>query len=246
MTQEDPVRYWQDLTANYRQMSDGELLQLSEKPEELTEVARQVLGDEMKLRKLSAVEAQPLSPVSVPGNAPVNWEPRSYRNEFVDREAEEAAGPREYTWKTKLCDCETRIEAVQLAAALQRAGIESWIQDSSVGSGAFDLTYPRVFVAADQLEEAHAVAAQPIPQDIIAESLEVEDARPLEFELPRCPKCGAHDPVLCAHGEQKIRDPKSSGEDWVNHWVCEACGAEWSDPQAAPEEEGDGRRSSSF
>lgn len=130
MAQEDPVRYWQDLTANYRQMSDGELLQLSEKPEELTEIARQVLRDEMKVRNLSA-PGQPLPSVGVTGNANINWEPRSYRNEFVDREAEEAAGPREYTWKTELCDCETRMEAVQLAAALQRAGIESWIQDSS-------------------------------------------------------------------------------------------------------------------
>jgi hypothetical protein len=246
VTQDDPLRYWQDLTDNYRQMSDGELLQLSEKPEELTEVARQVLRDELKLRNLSQVEARPLQPASVKSHANINWEPRSYRNEFVNREAEAAAGPRDYTWKTKLCDCETRIQAVQLAAALQRAGIESWIQDSRVSSGPFDLTYPRVFVAADQLEEAQAVAAQPIAPEIVAESFELEEARPLEFELPHCPKCGAPDPGLCAEDELKPGDPKPDDNDWVNRWMCENCGAEWSDPQAAPEEDADGRSSSSF
>src|SRR5438270_11711496 len=52
--QDDPAQYWQDLTENYRQMSDGELLELSAKPEDLTEIARQVLRDEMDRRKIEA------------------------------------------------------------------------------------------------------------------------------------------------------------------------------------------------
>lgn len=83
------------------------------------------------------------------------------------------------------------------------------------------------------------MAAQPIAQDIVAESLELEETQPLEFELPQCPKCGAHDPVLCPHEELKTRDAKTNEEDWVNQWICEACGAEWSDPQTAPEEDAD-------
>ena len=72
-----------------------------------------------------------------------------------------------------------------------------------------------MLVAADQLEQARAIAAQPIPQEIIEESkTEVP-----EFELPVCPKCGAADPVL-------------EGVDPVNTWRCEACGYEWTEPAA--------------
>src|SRR5579859_990473 len=49
---EDAVRYFQDLCENYRQMSDGELLQLAEKPEDLTEVAQEVLRGEIRRRRL--------------------------------------------------------------------------------------------------------------------------------------------------------------------------------------------------
>jgi uncharacterized Zn finger protein len=41
-----------------------------------------------------------------------------------------------------------------------------------------------------------------------------------EFVLPKCPKCGAEDPVL-------------EGADPVNTWRCETCGKLWSEPPAA-------------
>ena len=235
--QDDPVRYWQDLTENYRQMSDGELLSLAEKPEDLTDIAQQVLGDEMKKRKLSEPKAEPMPPAGAKNQADIRWEPSSYRYEFPDDHPEDGDAPREYTWKTKLCDCETRMQALQLAAALQRAGIDSWIQGPRGTSSAFDLTFPRILVAADQLEQAQAIATQPIPQDIIDELMEEEENRPQEFELPRCPKCGAPDPVLCPAEELKPGDPRRHDLDWVNMWLCEACGAEWADPQATNDDE---------
>jgi len=76
-----------------------------------------------------------------------------------------------------------------------------------------------VLVAADQLDEARAVAARPIPPDIVEQS----KIAPPEFEPPFCPKCGAADPVL-------------ENADPVNEWKCEVCGAEWSDPVAGPED----------
>jgi len=228
--QGDPAQYWQDLTANYREMSDGELLELAAKPEELTEVAQQVLRDEMKLRKLALAAPKRAALVGAKENARVRWEPTNYRNEFSHQESEQTEGPREYTWKTKLCDCETRLQAIQLAAALERAGIDSWIQTSRTSGDPTDLTYPRILVAADQLEQAQAVAAQPIPQDIIDESLEEQTSEPQEFEVPRCPQCGAPDPVLCPAEESKIGDPKPDDKEWINTWYCEFCGAEWTDP----------------
>ncbi len=64
--QDDPVQYWQDLTANYAQMSDGELLDLAWKPEDLTEVAGQVVRYVMKQRGLAARPTESPSRASTP------------------------------------------------------------------------------------------------------------------------------------------------------------------------------------
>jgi hypothetical protein len=49
----------QRLQENYRGMSDGELLELAAKPEDLTEMAQQALRGEMAARKLKVAAAQP-------------------------------------------------------------------------------------------------------------------------------------------------------------------------------------------
>ncbi len=92
-------------------------------------------------------------------------------------------GSHEYTWKTVLCDCDTNEQAQELSAALRQAGIESWVQQARE----FGRSYPRVLVAADQLDQARAIAARPIPPEIVAES----QTEVPEFVPPSCPKCGA-------------------------------------------------------
>jgi ribosomal protein L37AE/L43A len=129
----------------------------------------------------------------------------------------------DYTWKTLVCECETSEQAWQLKEVLRRAGIESWfefdgqslsfvpqIQDR-VGVGGL-----RVLVAADQLDQARAVAARPIPPEIVEESKTSEP----DYSPPTCPRCGASDPIL------EAVDP-------VNYWKCDQCGASWTD-SAAP------------
>ncbi len=224
---DDPARYWQDLTENYRRMSDGELLELAEKPEDLTEVARQVLRDEMKLRKLD----KPRPAVGVPRTMNVTRKsydalagPLAHPNvvssdagSMADEADSDDDSSGEFTWKALLCDCGSADQALQLRAALMRYGIESWVTQVSAYSA--DVPGPQVYVAADQLEEARAIAAQPIPQDILDEWNTVVP----EFELPLCPQCGTnHDVVL------EDADP-------ANLWLCETCGTEWIDPVPSPE-----------
>jgi hypothetical protein len=211
---DDPQRYWSDLTENYRQMSDGELLELEESRADLTEMAQQVLRDEIRKRGLD--EKKPAEAAKFTGrDAVVHWESPRYRD--MAREPSEGGGtPHEFTWKTLLCECETTQEAWQVAETLRRAGIESWVTRSMA---AWDASGPRVQVAADQFEQAQAILASPIPQDVVEES----QSKVPEFELPACPMCGAADPVL-------------EGVDPVNAWVCESCGAEWNDPEDAPED----------
>jgi hypothetical protein len=212
--QDDPQRYWRDLTENYRQMSDGELLELGESRGDLTEMAQQVLRDEMKRRGLD--EAKPAGgPKITDRDAAVHWESPRYRDR--PREApDESDVPGEFTWKTLLCECDTTQEAWQVGETLRRAGIESWVTGSRA---AWDVSGPRVQVAADQLEQAQAIMASPISQEVIEES----QMKVPEFALPGCPACGASDPLL-------------ESVDPVNAWLCESCGAEWSDAEDASDE----------
>ena len=133
-------------------------------------------------------------------------------------EDEQADPPHEYTWKTQLCECETTEQAWQIHQVLAQAGFDSWVEQPG-SRYSFGISYPRVMVAADQLEAAIEVAARPIPKEIVEES-QIDSA---EYEPPTCPKCGAGDPLL-------------EGVDPVNSWRCEACGKEWTESpdDAAP------------
>ncbi len=208
----DPVTEWRRLTDHYRRMYDAELQQLARSYADLTETAQQVLRDELRQRGLP----QPGSPVpqiaaiaNARADAPQpgeNVDASTYPEDFEDEEKPSV----EYTWKTVLCECEEWDQVRQLQEMLRRARIDSWSQAG--------LLYPRILVAADQLEEARAVIARPVPQDVVDESHEP----PEEYRMPRCPSCRAEDPVL------EASDP-------VNTWLCEACGRQWSDPAPAGE-----------
>jgi hypothetical protein len=222
--QADPMAEWQRLTEHYRQMGDLELQELAAGISDLTETAQQVLRNEMKSRGLGEMHAPARAPTQR-GRAPVaDWgvasDPIFGPNHVPQVNVDEDDGsPRDYSWKTQLCECDTTEQARQIQEMLRRAGIDSWIENP--GSG-WSTSNPRVVVGADQLEEAIQIVQQPIAQDIIDDS----KAEVPEFELPRCPKCGAEDPVL------EAVEP-------ANSWSCEACGADWTDPapdsnQASP------------
>ena len=55
--QNDPLVEWQRLTENYSKMYDDELIELSADSANLTEQARQVLGNEIRKRSLDAPRA---------------------------------------------------------------------------------------------------------------------------------------------------------------------------------------------
>jgi hypothetical protein len=219
---DDPLRYWQDVTENYRQMSDGQLLQLAANPEDLTDVAQQVLRDEMRLRKLDQRQESPSG--SSPPRRSGHHIGGVFRDHYIPSDSELPAGDEEdlepqpeYTWKTLLCDCESNDQAWQLREALKRHGIESWVR--AVPAYSMDVLGPQLYVAADQLDAAQAIAAQPIPQDIIDDG----NTQVPEFELPECPRCGSRDEITL------------EGTDPVNSWSCERCGAEWTDGEQSSE-----------
>jgi hypothetical protein len=217
---------WQRLTRHYAEMGDDELRELAGQFGDLTEMAQQVLRDEMRKRRLGD-PGEHRKPESLREQTrrlrenrdaarkglvpPPQWD-TALALPAEENGAEEEEQGHEYTWKTLLCECDTREEAWQIYEVLRRAGIESWLEAPGRYSE-LNVNGPRVIVAADQLDQARQIASQPIPQDVIDDS----KIRVPEFKSPHCPRCNAGDPVL------ESVDPS-------NAWSCECCGYEWAEP----------------
>ena len=232
----DPVQEWQRLTAEYRQKSPEELLELARDYADLTQPAQQALRSEMRSRGLgdpenpksvAALRLAPREPLDAPLALINDRDPMEIASGAFGALApqpvpdtpdtgDEVDGPHEYTWKTPLCDCETNEEAQQLTGVLRQAGIDSWIQQARE----FGRRDARVLVAADQLDQARAIAAQTNPQEIVEEEKEEVP----EFVEPKCPKCGSEDVVL-------------EGVDPENTWRCEQCDEQWTETSPANAEE---------
>jgi ribosomal protein L37AE/L43A len=211
---DNPAQDWQWLTENYRSMLDGELEELAACLGDLTETAQQVLRSELSNRGLAQPGAKPVASERPESPAAGRWassvDPDAGVSQAKEVDQDEDSPPREYTWKTQLCACETTEQANQIREMLRRADIDSWVEKPGTRWSVFS---PRVVVAADQLEQAIEIARQPIPRDIVEQStVEVP-----EYVAPKCPSCGAEDPVL------------ESAEP-TNSWLCEACGKQWVEP----------------
>ena len=210
----NPAEEWQQLTQHYHEKFDGELEDLACNIDDLTETARAVLRNEMKNRGLAMPGERAAAEQPAASRFPSSVGPDSFTGQSGNPAGEEPDDlPRDYTWKTPLCECDTAGQARQLRLALQRAGIDSWVEGAGSRWGG---SCPRVVVAADQLERAIEIANQPIPADLIDDA---EEDVP-EYEAPTCPKCGAEDPIL------------ESAEP-INSWLCESCGTQWTDPDSA-------------
>ena len=217
----DPVKEWQRLSRVYAEKSDAELSELCQDFGDLTDIAQQVLRDELKRRALPEPEAVVSPATSVNGKSSgAAAGKRDYKfsgsitNPILAEGEEEGGGnsPADYSWKVVLCECSEREEAADVMTALDQAGIKSWY-DGRDGATAWATYSPRVLVAADDLEQAQLVMQNPISQEIRDQNR----TKVPDFETPYCSKCGAADPVL------------ESAEP-ANVWRCEECGAQWNDP----------------
>jgi hypothetical protein len=221
--QQDPLEEWRRLTALYREMGDIEIRDLVDQINDLTPNAQQILRDELKKRGISEKAPVPDVRSHASLNSLVHWDGREDSGLDPDNSTSEGSAA-EYTWKTGLCRCESTDVAAQRCEMLSRAGIESWVQRpgsrfvipwvDEPGFGDIQIN-----IAADQLDQARLVIAQPIPQDIIDEVK--QDAETPAYEIPVCPKCKAEDPTL-------------ESVEPANNWLCESCGYTWSDPILDP------------
>ena len=115
---ENPDQEWRRLTENYAEMYDEQLLDLAASFNDLTDMAKTVLRDEVRKRGLG----DPLSP-----DFAALAQGRADAEQALNAaESEAAEKPVDYTWKVELCECNDSVEASQIAEVLRRAGLDSW------------------------------------------------------------------------------------------------------------------------
>lgn len=212
--EEDRMRF----AERYAGLIDDDLLDLADDMESLTQGAQLALAKELERRGLGESRAISESQEEDEESALARAEAGISAARNLDGGESETDLAGEYTWKVQLSEYPTRAEALQRMEMLRRAGIESWFRDPSAyfAEPQVEMLGYRVMVAADQLEEAQRILANPVPADIVEQS-----RTPVpEYEMPTCPRCRLADPVLI--------DTEPS-----NKWLCESCGHEWTDPVPA-------------
>jgi hypothetical protein len=217
----EPAKEWQRLTRLYSEKGDEELQALSYESGDLTDIAQQVLRDELKRRSLPEPEAA-ISAASAEGGKRSEIRDDSFDdsidNPMLSEETEEEQGdepPSGYTWKVVLCECNAREDAADVMAMLEQAGIRSWYEGQD-GATSWASYGSRVLIAADDVKRAQAVMQKPIPQEIRDQNR----TKVPDFVAPNCSQCGDLDPLLVSV------EPS-------NTWLCEVCGHRWSEPVAS-------------
>jgi DNA-directed RNA polymerase subunit M/transcription elongation factor TFIIS len=204
----DLASEWLRLSAHYRRMSEGELLQIARNPSALTEAAQQILASELSTRGLKLAPPEPQ-----PAPAPPEADPDSPYAE--DRELVE------------ICKVWSLSDALQLQWTLDRAGIPFYIgPDKATGVDAVPLNFGeglsvqvmRVGLPwAWQAMQDYQPANEPPDQD-------VEERR----EIPiTCPKCRAEEVIF-----EKLIPASADEADGSRArfaWTCDSCGYQWED-----------------
>ena len=162
---------YQRLTRLYREMSEAELIRLQDNSDRLTDMARDILTNEMSSRNM-AWRSQPAAASFEPQTDEMLIQdfgllaPSECVWEFAEREDAQAAGEM------------LTAEGLTCQVILPRAE-------------KLDMTAPRVAVLPTDLEKARVLLSKPIPEEFRI-SVRTQDS----FTAPSCSRCGCLDPLL--------------------------------------------------
>jgi hypothetical protein len=169
----DAAKY-NELVTLYGGYGDDELVELARGMADLTEIAQEVLKDELARRGLKI---------------PFAKEPVEARV-LTDEDLQDMRTYAELAPAECIFDFDDERAASAAYYALTREGIEA-IVVSSTGAKS-DNRRPRVVVTPKDAERAALILSQPSADELKAETEEA----PAEFNLPRCPACGSEETLL--------------------------------------------------
>ena len=204
----DLASEWLRLSAHYRGMSEGELLQIARDPSALTEAAQQTLAAELSTRGLNL-------PPPEPGSSPPPPEPDPDSPYAEERELVE------------ICKVWSLSDALQLQWLLDRAGIPFYIGPDKATA-----------VDAGPLNFGEGLSVQVMRVGLPWALQAMQDYQPANEpphqeeegwrEIPvTCPKCRTEEVILENLTRQSVDDPDPSSARFA--WTCDACGYQWED-----------------
>jgi DNA-directed RNA polymerase subunit M/transcription elongation factor TFIIS len=214
----DPAGEWLRLSEHYRHLSDDELVDLACQTSDLTDIAQQVLAQEIAHRGLKIPSKEPPMPPLRPQSRP-EWLPDS----VADAESPYADDRELVT----ICKVWSLADALKLQRLLDTAGIPFYIgPENATGVDPVTLNFANglsVQIMRIGLPWAYRACQEYFPAD---EPPEEKTVGPDNVAI-HCPKCRSTEVVF----ENLNSEPKNSeGEPSSKFkWTCDSCGHEWED-----------------
>jgi DNA-directed RNA polymerase subunit M/transcription elongation factor TFIIS len=209
----DPAGEWLRLSEHYRQLSDDELVDLARQTSELTDVAQQVLAQEIANRRLTIPPeepAAPRSPASRPDSAADAESPYAEDRELVD-----------------ICTVWSLADALKLQRLLDTAAIPFYMgPEKATGVDAVTSNFANG-LSVQIMQVGVPWARQVLQQYFPADEPPEEKADESDNLAIHCPKCHSTKVVF----EDLDRGPENSeGKPSSKFkWTCDSCGHEWED-----------------
>jgi DNA-directed RNA polymerase subunit M/transcription elongation factor TFIIS len=204
----DPAAEWRRLEELYRRMADGELLGLARTRSELTEVAQEALGNEIRQRRLT------VEPEAAPAPPPMPETP-SDSPYYEDRQLVQIA----MVWSLA--------DALQVQRLLDQAAIPFCMGPEKA---------TRVDGVTSNFADGVAVGVMrigwPWASQVMQHYQPVNDPQPKPEEqladvIVRCPKCHSEDVIFDELVGEIPTTEKNNPQQY--EWTCAACGNRWKD-----------------
>ena len=213
----DPAAEWLRLSERYRQMTDDELLALGRQSSEMTEVAQQVLAQEISRRKLKLEPAEPTpeEPTEEPPTPLTSEKPSGPDIYAKDRELVE------------ICAVWSFSDAIQAQRLLDTAGIPFFMgPEKATGVDAVTSNFAdgvSVQIMSVGLPWARQALQHYKPANEPASGKDEE----LDDLAMRCPKCHSTEVVF----EGLVSEPAGAIDNSSSkyEWTCDSCGHQWED-----------------
>ena len=225
----DPEQERQRLRDFYSRQMDGRLEQIATQADGMTDVAREVLKEELLRRGLDVDLLQPARAENItpaPAEAPPEPKP------IVD----EDDLPGEFEKRNMLTIRRFRDlpEALLAKGSLDSAGIDSFLEDENMVRMDWFISNLlggiKLVVDAENVEAANEILNQPIPENFDVEGVG-------DYQQPRCPQCQSMDVSF-----EELDKPIAYGGLFVNipipvhrkGWICHSCKHAWQEDEAGP------------
>ena len=232
----DPEQERRRLRDFYSRQMDGRKEQIGAQAAGLTDLAREVLRQELIRRGLDPEPLQPSAAEKIPPPTPV--EPRRGRPPIAEEQiVEEPSFSGEFEKRNLIPIRKFRDlpEALLAKGGLDSAGIECFLCDenrvrlhwfiSNLLGGI------KLLVNPEDAAVASEILSQPIPENFDVEGVG-------DFQQPRCPQCQSVDVSF-----EELYKPIAYGSLFASlpipvhrqGWICHSCGYTWQEEEAAPD-----------